>query len=374
MEWFPSGEIDVEARPLGLPFGYLDVRRFTTIGDVHDVLTVRFSTDFREWHQTVLAEVITPCPGWEPRGDSYDWGTLIGDDHVLQLTMESDPDQAVCAADNMREVYRPVGWTTRDGVDWTRTVLDWPLDSAFREGANIAGGWPVDGGWEVVVHSRWEPSTMVVRSTDGAAWHEIARIEHDAEAHERIISTVASADGTRVIAITTEDPFSGQTTLRVLGSSNGEDWSEIVAPFTGTHPPGPDGGDWLRALAPRSPVDAWVFVVEHADCFATARRATVWVSSDLAQWDSAEFPWIVPRTELIASTPYGLIAHGGGYCDVTGGEGPPTPKGDRLLLSRDGLTWTPVRPAELHDGILHVIEGPEGVLLVEWPGQMWATR
>jgi hypothetical protein len=57
---------------------------------------------------------------------------------------------------------------------------------------------------------------------------------------------------------------------------------------------------------------------------------------------------------------------------VTGGEGPPTPTGDRVLLSQDGVSWQPVQPQEDLDGYsLLGADGPAGTLLRTYEGRIW---
>jgi hypothetical protein len=183
-----------------------------------------------------------------------------------------------------------------------------------------------------------------------------------------------SGDGTRAIAMTSEDVTNDRTTLSLLVSADGDSWSELETPFTGVRNEGRDGSDWLgRVYPPRSPVNAWTVLLEHEDCFETDRRATVWRSPDLTNWSSADFPWIVPRTTNVFSTRYGLIARGGEYCDVTGGPGPMTPEGDQLLISRDAVTWESLRPRRLRDLEINIVDGPAGIFLIDSSGGVWST-
>lgn len=372
--WQRAGSVDQEAELYGLPFGYLDIRPYTTVDSVFDVPLVRFSPDFNEWHETTIGGAIAACPGWDPHSDTYIWGKVSGADRLLLLTMKSDPEAAICDGDNSREVYVPTLWSTSDGVNWTTEPLDWPFGEEFGPGATLMGAWAVDGRWEIVIQSRWVPITLVLTSEDGVAWREIARFEHRAESDVQLATGISSG-GTRLIAMADENYTTDETTFDLFVSDDGATWREIESPFTGTRPNGREGGDSLRVLAPGPglPIDRWVFSIEHADCFETERKAEFWVSPDLAAWQSADFPWIVPRSELLVSTRYGVMARGGGYCDVTGGPGPVTPEGDRLLLSTDGLNWQPLRPTELQSVALTVIEGPAGVFLVSENGQIWGA-
>jgi len=355
-----------------VPFGYLANRQYVRLDGVDDVMVAAFTTDFRSWRETPLGDVVTPCPDWTPRWNSYAREVLHSDDRVIVLALEVDPAATVCDPQNPREFRHPVAWATSDGVHWDRTATDWPFGSEFTEGGSVMGSWWVDGAFEMVVQSRWVPITLVLRSADGITWREIARFNQEPPGDVRMF-TALSGDGTRAIVMTTPDDTNNRTTLSLLVSHDGENWTEVQTAFTGARPNSPEGDDWLGPIfPPRSPIDQWTVLLEHDDCFETHRRATVWLSPDLAQWSSADLPWIVPRAQVY-STRYGLIARGGEYCDVTGSDGPATPEGGQLLLSRDGQTWEPLRPRRLRNFEINVVDGPAGVFLIDDTGEVWST-
>jgi len=357
-QWEPIGRLSGEdgelSGLLGTDSGYV-AWGGQSDGYVYGLLTAWFSVDGGQWQPTRLAEVVTPCPDSFPQSSAYPFNFYaISDGHRVALVgREFDEATNHCIDDGLGS--RGAVWVSDDGKSWSKLDVEWPLGSEW----SLVGGWARDGIWQLVgqLNDRIGDELVVIESADLAIWREVSRVATPATNQ---VQAAYGADGRVALSASADD---ADVTTTVKESSDGHDWRDVAAPVAGVIG---------HIVGPRSADQPWLFTVNKEDCFGTKERATVWRTDDFETWQATDFPWVVPRIDYAFRIAAGVLARGGDNCDTTGGEGPPTATGDRVLLSQDGVSWQTVQPQEDLDGYsLLGTDGPAGTLLRTYDGRVW---
>jgi hypothetical protein len=317
------------------------------------------SRDGLDWTVTEPANLVTPCEGWVPRVDLSFETALSDGERVVLFGTETDPSATVCGPDG-NEAWRSVAWFTDNARDWERELLAWPVRYPWE----LLDAWTYQGRWEAIAEPPDYPvpgKPLVLQSLTGIGWSVATELDVTLDGQTTMVGAVG-ADGTRIIALQSSDE---DLVLRLRTSRDGKTWTEMTTPFTGPNVTDGVERDIQHVIAPTRESSVWTFAFSVGDdCAASDERAQVWTSTDLQNWTSSPFPWVIARIDYMVVTRLGLIARGGDVCDVTGGPGPPTPDGDRLFISRDGVSWQPL-PPDVGQASGWIVDGPGGVLLID---------
>jgi len=346
---------------VGYPGGFVAVGEILRrgVGDEGDNFwpLIWTSRDGIDWKITDPASLVTPCEGWVPRVDLSLGRAWTDGERVVVFGDQIDVSTTVCGSEGY-EGHQSIAWLTKNALDWESGPLSLPGINQSQ----ILDAWTYDGRWEAVA----EPADysvpgkpLVLQSSIGTAWSLAAELDITFDGQTTMKGAVG-ADGTRIIAL--QPYYDGPVSLRT--SRDGKTWTDLTAPFAGSSST-EDTRSLQHVIAPTRESNVWAFTFSVGDaCGASDERAEVWTSTDLQNWAVSPFPWVIARIDYMVVTRLGLIGRGGPACDVTGGPGPETPDGDRLFISRDGVSWQPLPPDHGQaSGV--IVDGPGGVLLVD---------
>jgi hypothetical protein len=243
-------------------------------------------------------------------------------------------------------VQRTIALTSADGLTWQRSEPFGPR--RFPLEVDPIGVWPAPAGWQAAIGDEDE-MTGIWESGDGLSWTQTENVAGFGN-----VTGAADAHGRAVLSVYQRLGSIGPVSLvqESLVVSDGKDWTDTTAPFTGFS----DGGAITAIAPPSDQRPVWTLWAQDC-CSATAgsprsgNRRT-WTSADLVEWQShrrRDFPYAD-----LTPTSAGLIAT---RC-----------RADECsqYISSDGIDWTQVAGAGGQ-----VAEGPASVLALDGDGTVY---